>query len=215
MSLPAFSIKRPVTMAMVYTILILMGGLALGQLPVELYPNISFGEVSIIIEVRGGIPPTEVESMVTKPAVGTVSHMEEMLSISKEGESTVVLSFEPGLNMDFAALEVREKFARVKNKLPKEIEKPIIAQFKRSDVPIVIIAVTSLRRTTEEIRKIVDEDVREAIKRTSGVADAEVAGGRERKILIEADQRKMAAYGLSLERIISRIYRFRLFRRGL
>jgi len=208
MSLPAFSIKRPVTMAMAYTILILMGGLALLQLPVELYPNISFGEVSIIIEVRGGIPPTEVESMVTKPveeAVGTVSHMEEMLSISKEGESTVVLSFEPGLNMDFAALEVREKFARVKNKLPKEIEKPIIAQFKRSDVPIVIIAVTSLRRTTEEIRKIVDEDVREAIKRTSGVADAEVAGGRERKILVEADQRKMASYGLSLERIISMI----------
>ena len=208
MSLPSFSIKRPVTMLMVYTILILLGFLSLLQLPVELYPNISFGEISIIIQVRGGIPPTEVETLVTKPveeAVGTVSHLEEMLSISKEGESTVVLSFEPGINMDFAALEVREKFARVKNKLPKEIEKPVIAQFKRSDVPIVIMAVTSLRRTTEEMRKIVDETVREAIKRVNGVADAEVAGGRERKILVEADQRKMAAYGLSLERIISMI----------
>lgn len=208
MSLPSFSIKRPVTMLMVYTILILLGVISLTQLPVELYPNISFGEISIIIEVRGGIPPTEVESLVTKQveeAVGTVSHLEEMLSISKEGESTVVLSFEPGLNMDFAALEVREKFARVKNKLPKEIEKPIIAQFKRSDVPIVIIAITSLKRTTEEIRKIVDENVRQAIKRINGVADAEVAGGRERKILIEADQRKMAAYNLSLERIISAV----------
>lgn len=208
MSLPSFSIKRPVTMLMAYIILMLLGVLSLLQLPVELYPNISFGEISIIIEVRGGIPPTEVETLVTKPveeAVGTVSHLEEMLSISKEGESTVVLSFEPGINMDFAALEVREKFARVKNKLPKEIEKPIIAQFKRSDVPIVIIAVTSLKRTTEEIRKIVDEKVREAIRRINGVADAEVAGGRERKILVEADQRKMAAYSLSLERIIAMI----------
>ncbi len=208
MSLPSFSIKRPVTMLMVYVILILLGILSLTQLPVELYPNISFGEVSIIIEVRGGIPPTEVESLVTKPveeAVGTANYLEEMLSISKEGESTVVLSFEPGINMDFAALDVREKFARVKNKLPKEIEKPIIAQFKRSDVPIVILAVTSLKRTTEEIRKIVDENVREAIKRINGVADAEVAGGRERKILVEADQRKMAAYNLSLERVISMI----------
>ena len=208
MSLPSFSIKKPVTMLMIYCALVLAGLLALTQLPVELYPNISFGEVSIIIEVRGGIPPTEVEALVSKPveeAVGTVSHLEEMLSISKEGESTVVLSFEPGINMDFAALDVREKFAKVKNKLPKEIEKPIIAQFKRSDVPIVILAVTSLRRSTEEIRKIVDEEVREAIKRVSGVADAEVAGGRERKILVEADQRKMAAYNLSLERIISMI----------
>jgi len=208
MSLPSFSIKKPVTMLMTYCALVLAGLLSLTQLPVELYPNISFGEVSIIIGVRGGIPPTEVEALVSKPveeAVGTVSHLEEMLSISKEGESTVILSFEPGINMDFAALDVREKFAKVKNKLPKEIEKPIIAQFKRSDVPIVILAVTSLKRSTEEIRKIVDENIREAIKRVSGVADAEVAGGRERKILVEADQRKMAAYHLSLERIISTI----------
>ena len=208
MSLPSFSIKRPVTMLMAYVILILLGLLSLTQLPVELYPNISFGEISIIIEVRGGIPPTEVEALVTKPveeAVGAVSHLEEMLSISKEGESTVVLSFEPGINMNFAALEVREKFARVKNKLPKEIEKPIIAQFKRSDVPIMIIAITSLKRATEEIRKVVDENVKQAIKRVNGVADAEVTGGRERKILVEADQRKMAAYGVSLERVISMI----------
>ncbi|MBU1809391.1 MAG: efflux RND transporter permease subunit [Candidatus Omnitrophica bacterium] len=208
MSLPSFSINRPVTMLMIYSMLLLLGVVCLMQLPVELYPNISFGEISIIIEVRGGIPPTEVESMVTKiveEGVGTVTHLEEMLSISKEGESTVVLSFEPGIPMEFAALEVREKFARVKNKLPKEIEKPIIAQFKRSDVPIVIISITSLKRTTEEIRKIVDENVREAIKRISGVADAEVAGGRERKILVEADQRRMAAYNLSLDRIIAMI----------
>ncbi|MCX5687010.1 MAG: efflux RND transporter permease subunit, partial [Candidatus Omnitrophica bacterium] len=208
MSIPAFSIRKPVTMLMIYATLILLGVISLTQLPVELYPNISFGEISIIIEVRGGIPPTEVEALVTKPveeAVGSVSHLAEMMSISKEGESTVVLSFEPGINMEFAALDAREKFAKVKNKLPKEIEKPIIAQFKRSDVPIVIIAVTSLKRTTEEIRKIVDESMKEAMKRISGVADAEVAGGRERKILVEADQRKMAAYGVPLERVISMI----------
>ena len=204
MSLPSFSIKRPVTMMMVYSILLLGGVICLTLLPVELYPNISFGEISIIINVRGGIPPTEVEWLVSKQveeAVGSVSHLKEMLSISKEGESTVVLSFEPGINMDFAALEVREKFARIKNKLPKEIEKPIIAQFKRSDVPIVIIAVTSLKRTTEELRKIVDENIKERLKRITGVADTEVAGGRERKILVEADQRRLAAYNLSLERV--------------
>ena len=77
-------------MLVIYAILVFSGIVALMQLPVELYPNISFGEISIIIEVRGGIPPTEVETLVTKQveeAVGTVSHLEEMLSISKEGES--------------------------------------------------------------------------------------------------------------------------------
>ena len=191
---------------MFFTIFILIGIISLFRLPVELYPNISFGEISIIVQIRGGIPPTEVESMVTRPieeSVSTVSHLEEMLAISKEGESTIVLSFEPGIDMSFAALEVREKFARVKNKLPKEVEKPIIAQFKRSDVPIIILAVTSLRRTTEELRKIVDEIVKERIKRVTGIANVEVGGGRERKILVEVDQRALVKYSLPLERIIN------------
>jgi len=206
MNLPKLAITRPVATIMFFTAFILIGVAALFRLPVELYPNISFGEISIIINIRGGIPPTEVESLVTKPieeVVSTVTHLEEMLSISKEGESTVVLSFEPGIDMDFAALEVREKFARVKNKLPKEVEKPIIAQFKRSDVPILILAVTSPRRTTEEIRKIVDEVMKERIKRVTGVANVEVGGGRERKILVEVDQRALVKYSLPLERVIN------------
>ncbi len=206
MSLPKLAITKPVATTMAFTAFILIGIIALLRLPVELYPNISFGEVSIIVNIRGGIPPTEVETLVTKPieeAVSTVSHLEEMLSISKEGESTIVLSFEPGIDMDFAALEVREKFARVKNKLPKEAEKPIIAQFKRSDVPMMILAVTSLRRTTEDIRKIVDEVIKERVKRVTGVANVEVAGGRERKILVEVDQRALVKYSLPLERVIN------------
>jgi len=208
MSLSEISIKRPVAAIMVYLAVLLMGFVSLFYLPVELYPNISLHNISIIIIVRGGIPPTEVESIVTKPieeAVGTTSHLKEILSVSKEGESTIVLSFEPGTNMDFAALEVREKFAKVKNKLPKECEKPIIAQFKQTDRPIMILAVTSDKRTTESIRKIVDENIKEKIKRISGVANVEISGGRERKILVEVDKRKLFDNRLSIERVISTI----------
>ena len=191
---------------MIFASLALMGIISLTRLPVELYPDISFGQISVIVYIRGGIPPTEVESMVTRPAeeaVSTVSHLDSMLSISKEGESTVVLSFERGINMQLAAMEVREKFARVKEKLPKESEKPIIAQFSQTDVPIVIFAVTSRKRTTEELRKIVDEEIKERMKRIAGVANVEVGGGRERKIVIEADKKALFRYAVSLNRLIS------------
>ncbi len=206
MSLSRFSILRPVTTVMIFSALCLMGVISLTRLPVELYPDISFGQISIIINIRGGIPPTEVESMVTRPieeAVSTVSHLERILSISKEGESTVVLSFERGIDMQLAAMEVREKFAKVKEKLPKEAEKPIIAQFSQTDVPIVIFAVTSRKRTTEELRRIVDDQIKERIKRISGVANVEVGGGRERKIIIEADEKALYRYAVSLNRLIS------------
>lgn len=206
MSLSRFSISRPVTTIMIFAALGLMGIISLTRLPVELYPDISFGQISVIVYIRGGIPPTEVESMVTRPAeeaVSTVSHLDSMLSISKEGESTVVLSFERGINMQLASMEVREKFAKVKEQLPKEAEKPIIAQFSQTDVPIVIFAVTSRKRTTEELRKIVDEEIKERMKRISGVANVEVGGGRERKIVIEADKKALFRYAVSLNKIIS------------
>jgi hydrophobic/amphiphilic exporter-1 (mainly G- bacteria), HAE1 family len=206
MSLSSFSIKRPVTTIMIFTAFCLMGVISLARLPVELYPDISFGQISVIVYIRGGIPPTEVESMVTKPieeAVSTVANLDSMLSISKEGEATVVLSFERGINMQLAAMEVREKFSKVKEQMPKEAEKPIIAQFSQTDVPIVIFAVTSRKRSTEELRKIVDEQVKERMKRISGVANVEVGGGRERKIIIEADKKALYRYGVSINKVIS------------
>lgn len=205
MSLSSFSIKRPITTAMIFLAFCLMGVISLTRLPVELYPDIAFGQISIIVYIRGGIPPTEVESMVTRPieeAVSTVANLDSMLSISKEGESTVVLSFERGINMQLAAMEVREKFAKVKEKLPRETEKPVIAQFSQTDVPIVIAAITSSRRSTEDIRRIVDEDFKERMKRITGVASVEVGGGRERKIIVEADRRALHRYGVSINRLI-------------
>ncbi len=204
MNIPELSIRRPVTVLMFTCIVLVFGIVSLTKLPVELYPNTSFGEVSIIINVRGSIPPVEVESQVTRlveDAVSTVSDVQQMLSISKEGESTVVLSFNPGTDMSFAALEVREKFARIKNKLPKEIEKPIIAEFKQGDVPVITIAATSETRSTEQIRKVVDAELKEGFKRVTGVANVEVAGGRERKILVEGDQTKLASYGIPLDEV--------------
>lgn len=193
---------------MIFSSICLMGIISLTRLPVELYPDVSFGQISIIINIRGGIPPTEVEAMCTRmveDSVSTVSHVEKMMSISKEGESTVVLTFERGIDMQVAAMEVREKFAKVKEKLPKESEKPIIAQFSQTDVPIIIFAVTSRQRTTEELRKMVDENIRENIKRITGVANVEIGGGRERKIMVEPDENALFRYGISVNRLISAI----------
>ena len=185
--------------------IILIGAITFRLLPMEMMPNISFGNITINIDVRGGIPASEVEKRISKPveeAVGAVTHLKNILSISKEGNATIILDFEPGTNMDFAALEVREKFNRIRNKLPPEIEKPVIAKYEYMDVPIMILAVTSEIRTPEELRKIVDETIKDRVQRIEGVARAEVAGGREGKILIEVDLHKLQAYSLSINRVV-------------
>ncbi|HQO38255.1 MAG TPA: efflux RND transporter permease subunit [Candidatus Omnitrophota bacterium] len=204
-SIPDFSVKRPITVWMFYLGVLLLGAIAFTALPVEMMPNVSFGDITINIDVRGGMPASEVEKRITKlveEAVGSVTHLKDIIAISKEGNATIILEFEPGTNMDFAALEVREKFNRIRNKLPPEIEKPVVAKYEYMDVPIMIIALTSPIRTPEQLRKIVDEKVKDRIQRIEGVANAEIAGGREGKVIIEVDQRKLQSYGLPINRIV-------------
>jgi len=208
MGLPRLSINRPITTLMIYTGIIVMGVICLMRLPVELMPNYSFGDISIYVDIRGGMPPSEVENLVSGPiedAVGTVSHLRDLISISEEGRSRVVLTFDPGVDMDFAALETREKFARVKNKLPPEIEKPVIAKFEQSDQPILNLAVTGKGYTTEMLRRIVDDHIKDRLLRVNGVANIDIGGGRERKILVEINQQKLQAFGLPIGKVINQL----------
>ncbi len=205
MGLPTFSIRRPVLTTMLFVILLLFGIISLTRLPVELYQGQNQGIISIIVRARGGLPPPEVEKAITKPieeAVATVSHLKSLYSSSREAESRVTLEFEPGTNMNFAALEIREKFSRVKPLLPKEIEKPVIANYDDAQAAVLIFALTSDTLSPEEIREMVELDLKPILGRIDGVASIEVYGGRERKILIELDRDKLVAYNISVEKVM-------------
>ncbi|MCK5242955.1 efflux RND transporter permease subunit [bacterium] len=204
MGLPAYFSKRPVTIMMIFLGVIIMGVVSLSQLPVELMPNTSYPVVTINISYPG-VPPTEVESMVTikvEESVSTVSYLKNIESSSEDGKSETILEFEPGIDMNFAALEVREKFSKIRNKLPQGIRKPILGKYDVADAPIMILAMLSETISTEYMREIADKELKEPLNRISGVSNVEVSGGRERKILVEVDQSRLQSYNLSIEHVV-------------
>lgn len=204
--LPKLAMSRPTAWLMLVALVTLTGLTAWRQLPLELMPNVSYGHVSIYIDVRGGMPPPEVERLVTKPveaAMGTVSKLKRIISTSKKHRAIISLEFEPGTNMDLATLEVREKFLSVKSQLPKMIEKPVIAHYEEADAPVVIAALTSQNQSPEMLRQLVERSLKEHLLRLEGVANIEIGGGRTRKILVELDKHHMVAQGLSTQQIVS------------
>ncbi|MEW6515781.1 MAG: efflux RND transporter permease subunit [candidate division FCPU426 bacterium] len=204
MGMTAYFVKRPVTISMIFLGITVLGVVSLAQLPVELMPNTSYPVVTININYPG-VPPTEVESMVTmkvEESVATAAHLRNIESSSEDGKSETILEFEPGTDMNFAALEVREKFAKVRNKLPEGIRKPILGKYDVADAPIMIMAMLSDTVATEYMREIADKELKEPLNRVSGVSNVEVSGGRERKILVEVDQSRIQSYGLSIEHIV-------------
>lgn len=205
MGLPRLTVQRPVLTLMLLSGLMLAGMISLTRLQIELYQGSAHGVISILTRVRGGLSPEEVEKLITKPveeAVATVSHLKSLYSNSREAESRVTLEFEPGTDMNFAALEVREKFSKARSRLPTEIEKPVIGNYSESESAIVILSVTSKSKTPEQIREVVDNQLKPVLARVDGVASVEVYGGRERKILIEMDRDKMYAHHISIERVM-------------
>ena len=174
MGLPSFALKRPVFVAILFAGVIVIGIISLIRLKVELYQGQSQAIVSIVVRARGGLPSQDVEKMITKPieeAVGTVSHMKSLYSSSREAESRVTMEFEPGTDMKFAALEIREKFARVKPLLPKEIEKPVIANYDDAQSAILVFAVTSDSLAPEQIRDLVDNKLKPIVSRVDRTRD--------------------------------------------
>ena len=120
MFVAGMSVKRPVTTVMLMLIAVLLGLVSLNRLPVDLYPEIEV-PVAIVSVDYSGVAPAEMETLVTKPleqVLSTVSDLDEISSYSRQGSSIIIVQFQYGTNMDFAALEMREKVDMVKGALP-------------------------------------------------------------------------------------------------
>src|SRR4030043_1245511 len=106
MKLPDLSINKPVTVTMIFLGIMLLGLISLGRLPQELFPAISYPQLTIVTLYENAAPE-EIESLITKiieETVGTVANLKRISSISKEGVSLVTTEFTWGTNMDFASL---------------------------------------------------------------------------------------------------------------
>ncbi len=201
-------IKKPIATLMMVCAIILFSAVSIVRIPVELYPNADFGEVSVITRLRGGIAASEVEKHVTRPleeAFSEINGLKEIISSSRESESTIVLRFHHNIDTDFIVIDVREKLAMVKHLLPKEVEKPIIAKFQQSDTPVMILSLGSDTLSSEKLREIAEDKIKEKIMRIAGVANVEVGGGRERKFLIELDNSRLASFRLPILQVVQRI----------
>ena len=201
-------INRPVTTLMLVLSIFMFAAVSFPRIPVELYPNYQAGEISVITRLRGGIAATEVEDNVTRPmeeVFAEVNGLKELTSASRESESVIVMKFAPETNLNFAVLDIREKLATIRHRLPREVEKPVIAKFQQFDTPIMILALSSEDLSPEKLREIAEEKIKERILRVAGVANIEIGGGQERKILIDIDNSQLIAYGLPIMSVVDMI----------
>ncbi len=207
MSLPRLSTRRPVAVAMLWLMVVLLGAVSLVRLPLDLLPEMQDPRI-VIRTLYPHAAPTEVERLISEPLEAhgaSVAGVERVSSISRAGMSLVTLHFPRGTEMDFATLTVRERIDRLRNVLPPSASRPTLLRVDPDAEPIVVLGVTGsadLRRTTE----LVETVFRRRLEQIEGVARARVIGGLDREIAVEVDPRLLEAHGLTLD-VVSRALR--------
>ena len=200
MSLSQFVVHKKVTVVMCTLGMVGLGMISFTRLPQELFPPIVFPQVTVVTDYTNAAPE-EVETLITRPieeALGSVAGLKRIESTSREGRSTVTVSFNWGQDIDFAALAVREKIDLVKERLPKESEDPIVLKFDPLTRPIMIISITAPDLNPVQLKLYAEKIFKDNLEKIEGVASATISGGVDRQIRVQVDQSRLQANHLSL-----------------
>ncbi len=234
MSLPELATRRRVTVGMLTLTMVLFGLIGLSGLKVNLLPDLSYPTLTVRTEYEGAAP-LEIENLISQPveeAVGVVKNVRKVHSVSRTGQSDVVLEFAWGTDMDMASLEVRDKLDTLQ--LPLEAKKPLLLRFNPSTDPILRLGLTTDGCADKEatpdngiaptaaakaactptavseielkqLRRFADDDLKKRIEPVSGVAAVKVGGGLEDEIDVAIDQQQLARLGIDINDVITRL----------
>ncbi len=194
------AISRPVTVSMFVVAVILFGLVSLDRLALNLLPDISYPSLTIDTAYTDAAPE-EVENLITQPveeAVGVVSGLTRISSVSRPGQSEVVLEFNWDTDMDLAVLDVREKLDFVE--LPRDAEKSVILRFDPSRDPIMRVRLQGLS-DLRVLRFFAEKELKKNLEAMDGVAAIKVAGGLEEEIQINIDEKKLAELNIPITQV--------------
>jgi HAE1 family hydrophobic/amphiphilic exporter-1 len=198
-----FALRRRVTTAMVVLILCVTGFLSLRRLDTDFMPDIELPSVSVLT-LYPGAPPEEMESIVTRPveqAVNRIRGIRKVRSASTEGLSIVYAEFDWGIELDFAAQEVRDTVGRARAAFPDGVRESLVVKFNLTDFPIMMGGITADIPILELKRKVEDEAV-PRLSRIDGVASVLVYSREVREILVDLDMSALDSLGLSIEQVV-------------
>ncbi len=199
MILSDISIKRPVLATVMSLVVILIGLISYNRLSVREYPNIDEPVVNVETVYRGATAEI-IESQITQPleeSLAGIESIDVMTSISRPENSQITIKFRLDRDPDEAANDVRDRVARVRGRLPGEIDDPVISKVEADAQPTIYLAFSSSQHTPLEVTDYADRFVKDQLQNIKGVANVLILGERRYAMRIWLNSARMAAYGLT------------------
>ena len=204
MSIYRSAVEHPVTTALIFIALAILGVFSLSRTSIAQFPEFDSNTIMVMSSYQGA-NAQDIETNLTKVlenALNGVEDLKELNSQSKENISLLTLTFNYGVDIEAATNSVRDKLDMVNSMLPDGVSMPVIFKFSASDMPVMLLSATA-EESLAGLDKILDDKVSTPLARVTGVGTVSVSGAPGREIQVYCDPSKLQAYGLSIASIAS------------
>jgi len=199
MRISEICINRPVFATVISLLLVLIGAVSFTSLSVREYPRIDTPVVTVTTRYAGASAEV-IETQVTKALEDSISGIDAIdviTSISRAEQSQITVTFRLEKDPDSAAADVRDRVSRVRAKLPKSVDEPVIAKVEADANPIIWLSFSSPSRSALDVSDIANRIVKPRLQVLPGAADVRINGERKYAMRIWIDRDRLAAYGLT------------------
>lgn len=201
MMLSDVSVRRPVFATVISLLLVIVGLMALRELPLREYPDVTRPNVSVEVSYRGASAAV-VESRIVNPLerrFAGIPGLKTMTSESTDGEGEINMEFTLDTDIDEAANDVRARLDRVRDSLPDGADAPQIRTQQSGADPVLMLTLTSSRLNALQITDYIDRYIVDRLRTVDGVSQVAIWGERRYAMRIWLQRTALAARGLTVE----------------
>ncbi len=193
------AIRQRVSVLVLAAIILIFGTYCYNALPRESEPDITIPNVFVSTSYKG-VASKDIETSITieiEKKLKGLEGVKKIHSVSSEGLSSINIEFITGTDIDNALQKVRDRVDEAKNELPADLEEdPSVFEVNFSELPIVVFSISGTCGIV--CLKEIADDLKDDIEAIQGILEAEVTGGIEREIRVEAFPEKLAYYNIPI-----------------
>ena len=208
MGIVRFALKYPHTFYVVAALILFLGVTAAVEMPTDIFPEINIPVVSVIWQYTG-LDTTEMEQRFTTYSQYAISSnvngIKDIEAETVNGISVQKLYFQPDVNLDLAISQVVAATNAIRALLPTGTQPPIVVQYSASAVPVLQISLSSDRLSESQLYDYGIYRLRQMIAPIHGVTLPTPAGGKYRQIMVDIDQTKLLAKGLTPLQVVNAV----------
>ena len=208
MGIVRFALKYPHTFYVLAALILFLGVTAIVEMPTDIFPEIDIPVVSVIWQYTG-LDTTEMEQRVTTYSQYAISSnvngIRDIEAETVNGISVQKIYFQPDVNLDLAISQIVAATNSIRALMPTGIEPPVVVQYSASAVPVLQIALSSDNFSQAQLYDYGIYRLRQMLAPIHGITLPTPAGGKYRQIMVDIDQTKLLAKGLTPLQVVNAV----------